>query len=82
MDGQDVLDGFQFEKNGVLDDDVGLEASVHAHVFVEDWQGHLLLEREAGAVELPAEALLVDGFQEAWAELTVDLYGEADDGVG
>jgi hypothetical protein len=63
MDGQDALNGFEFEQHGVVHDDVGPVAVVDAHVFVENRERDLVFERQTGVVQFPAKALVIDGFQ-------------------
>jgi hypothetical protein len=79
---EDVLDGFEFEQNGVLDEDVGLVAFVETEAVEDEREGDFALDAEAVFLEGVAEALVVDGFQQAGAELAVDVDGDADDFFG
>jgi hypothetical protein len=68
MDRQDGFDGFEFEQNGLFDDDVGLVGAFEAEVLADDWERDFAFEIQAGVVELPAEALAVDGLEKAGTE--------------
>lgn len=51
-------------------------------VLINDGERNLTLEGEAGVSQFPAEAFLIDGFQQAWAKLSMHLDGKANDLIG
>lgn len=56
---EEAVDRLEFEKDGLIDDDVGSVTFADADVVVDDRRGDL--ERQAVVVELPTEALAIDG---------------------
>ena len=56
---KDALDGFEFELNGVLDNDVGEVALVEVDVFVDDGERNFAFEPQVGVLELPAKAMVM-----------------------
>ena len=79
MQRQDVLDRFDFQEDCVLDDQVGNVGAVELQVLVDDWQWHLAPEGQAVVRQLPAEAALVNRFQQAGTERAVDLDAQVND---
>jgi hypothetical protein len=65
MDGEDGFDGFEFEQDGLFDDDVGLIGAFEAAILVDDRERDFAFEIQPCVVEFPAEALAVDGLEEA-----------------
>lgn len=72
MDVRQLSDGFEFEDDGVLDEQVDALAFDDG-VFVDDGDLDLGLGVDVSDVELVQECLLVDGFQQARSEFSVDL---------
>jgi hypothetical protein len=56
---KDALDGFEFEQNAVLDDDVGEAVMVPTHVIVDDEEKNFAFEPQVGVLEFPAEAMVL-----------------------
>jgi len=60
MKWHDVFNGFQFEHNGGLNDNVCDVAAVQRHAVVTNWQTDLSIERYRGAPQLMTQACLID----------------------
>ena len=71
MHGKDALKGFEFEQDGVFDDDVGEVALVQAYVLVDDGERNFAFELQVVVLQFPAEAVMVDGLEKAGAEFSV-----------
>jgi hypothetical protein len=80
--GKDALKGFEFEQDGVFDDDVGEVALVQAYVLVDDGERNFAFELQVVVLQFPAEAMTLDGLEKAGAEFSVHLNAETDDAVG
>jgi hypothetical protein len=78
MDREDAFDRFDFEQDGLLDNDVGLVTTFQAEAFEHQRAGDFALDLVAVLVQRPAESLIVNGFQQAGAELPMHVYREAD----
>jgi len=72
VDVGELSDGFEFDDDGVLDEQVDALAFDHG-VFVEDGDLDLGLRVDVAEVEFVQQCLLVDGFEQARSEFAVDL---------
>ena len=71
-------DGFDFEEDGVFDHDIGAESEGNDFGFVDDGDGDLGLDSEAGFGEFQAQAFFINRFQQSWADGAVDVDGETE----
>jgi len=78
MDGQQFLNGFQFQHNLVLHEKINLVTTVKLQTFVLDSQVNLPLKSQFPQAKLVAQALLVSRFQKARAQVTMDLKRRAE----
>ncbi len=69
------VDGFDFENEGFVDDEIGFEGGIEADVAVDEGDGGLAFEGDSGVGEFAGEAGFIGGFEQAGAELAVDFYG-------
>ena len=76
--GDDGGDRLDLENDLAAHDDVGSEAFSNGFAFVGDGDGDLQFERQVGLMELVAETLLVDRFQQASANVSMNLDGKSD----
>jgi len=51
MDWQDVFDRFYFEKDRILDDDIGATGAIKTDAFVNQWQPGLSRESQTSTRE-------------------------------
>jgi hypothetical protein len=79
MDGEDLLDGFQFHDQLVVDHQVHAISAIQLHRFVDDGQGYLAPERDSIGLQFIAKTLLIREFQEPWTQGAVYFDGETDD---
>ena len=75
------FDGFDFDDDLPVADEVRNVCLVDGFALVEDSQFMLCVKRDAAHGEFPFEALLIDFFPEAVAEFTIDFIDCATDGV-
>jgi len=69
------LNGFQFQNDFVLHEEIDLVATVQLQTFIFDRQVHLSLEAQPAKMKLVAQALFVCRFQKTGAKMTMDLDG-------
>ena len=73
------LNGLQFHQNLARDDQIGAEAFRVAFASEAYRYLGLALDEKSISGEFAGEDSFVNGFQQSWAELTVDVYGCNDD---
>ena len=73
------LNGLQFHQNLARDDQIGAEAFRVAFASEAYRYLGLALDEKSISGEFAGEDSFVDGLQQSWAELTVDVYGCNDD---
>lgn len=76
------FDGFDFNDDFVLDEEVGTEAVLHAQGVVDDRDGVLGQNAEAAPGEFPGEGGFVNGLEETWTEGGVNAESGVDDVAG
>ncbi len=82
VDREHMLDRFEFQQDRLQHDAVGEVAAVHVHGLVSDWPRSLAFELEAGEMQFPAKALVVNGLEQAGTNRAVDFDRKTDDVVG
>jgi hypothetical protein len=82
VDGKHLFDRFEFDQEAVFDEEVEAEWFFEGVALVLDEDGLLVDAGDFAEIEFAAQALFVDGFDEAWALVAVDFDGRADDFVG
>ena len=82
MDWEDGGDGFDLQDKLVCDDDIRLEAGADRRALIDDGNCHLPREAKARLAQLAAQALLVDGFEQAGASMAVHLDRQPDHPIG
>jgi len=70
---QQFLNGFQFQDDFVLHDQIDLVTTIRFQTFVVDRQDHLPLKAHLPKAKLVAKAFFVSRFQETGAEVAMDL---------
>ncbi|HEV2103248.1 MAG TPA: hypothetical protein VGR58_10775 [Candidatus Acidoferrum sp.] len=82
VDWCNLLYGFQFNYDSVLDQDIDPVAAFEFHVFVDDRHWFLALMCDTAQDQFFAKTLLISRFKQAWAKKSMNLDGSADDFVG
>ena len=82
MNGDQTLDGLEFQDHLLLDNDVDAIAAVEADRFVQHRQRHLPSKNKAALLQLVTEAFLIRRLQKTRPELPVDFNGEANNLLG
>ena len=67
MDGQNRFDGFQFNQNLVLDQQVDSAAPVQLLTLVTDWNGLICYKIDSASAQLVGEALLIQILEKPWS---------------
>ena len=79
IDGMHLVGGFEFDDDFAVDKKVQPEGVFNGGAFVFEGDGFLAFDGVAAADEFDGQELLVDGFQQAGAEVPVELYGRVED---
>ncbi|MEN9734546.1 MAG: hypothetical protein RLZ45_2541 [Verrucomicrobiota bacterium] len=82
MDPGDLLNGFQFQENLILNNEVRSEGFTEMQVPVSDRNGDLPLDFEASTFKFSGEHNLVDVFEQPRTKITVNLQCCIDDDIG
>lgn len=69
-----ALDALQLNQDQILDDEIGAEANVEAHVLIAKRDSDLPLDSQAALNELVAKDGLVDRLKEPRPKMTMDLH--------
>jgi len=75
------LNRLQFDDDRAAADEIGAVGSAQQMSLVEDGNGMFAGERNVPVGEFDFEGIVIDSFQEAIAQLSMNLHGGADDGV-
>jgi hypothetical protein len=78
VDRMHFLDGFDFDQEAVLDEQVESQFFDEHEAFVINLDLVLLLDGEAAQFQLATQSFFVDAFQQAWTEDAVDFDAGAD----
>src|ERR1035441_2918967 len=73
MDGQDLLNGFQFHHNGVCHKQVNPVTTVQMESLVVEWQRDLTRKRKSPPAQFIANAFLICRFKQPGAQVSMDL---------
>ena len=82
MDREDGGDSFDLRDKLVCDDDIRLESVTDRSALINDGDCDLPREGNARLCQFAAQALLVNGFQQAGAGTTVHLDRQPDHPIG
>jgi len=82
MDGQDAVDRLDLNHQLAVDKEIQAKCGFQLHALVDNGQLDLALEDNPSLKQFMAEAVFVDAFQKAGAELSVHLDRTADDALG
>jgi hypothetical protein len=80
--GKQGCDRFDFQEDGVGDQDVGAKSRGEGFAFINDGNGDLPLEMDAGLVKFLGQAFATNRFQKAGSYGSMHLDREADDAIG
>jgi hypothetical protein len=80
--GGQFLDGLELDNDQAVDEQVGAESIFKDHAVVLKADGLLTLDKESAALQGSRQHDLVDGLEEAGAEIFVDVDGSVDDCAG
>jgi len=72
MDGCNCGNGLDFENNAIEDDDVSTIATIQLVAAINNRNGFLPFERDAGKGDFKAQTFFVDGLQKAGAQFAMD----------
>lgn len=78
VDWCDLLYGFQFNYDSMLDQNVDPVAAFEFHAFVDDRHWFLRLMCDTAQGQFFAKALFISRFKQAWAKKSMNLDGRAD----
>ncbi|HEX8850479.1 MAG TPA: hypothetical protein VF761_13190 [Gemmatimonadaceae bacterium] len=78
-DGMQLLDGFDLDDHGIVDDQVDPIAGVEIDSLVVQGEIDLSTDFEASQLELAREASLIHGFKQPGPHEPMDLDGSSDD---
>jgi hypothetical protein len=82
VDRENLVHGFYFQNELIIDDDVHSIRGIEPDFFVGERQDLLAGVGDFGLRELVAEAFVIGGFEQAGPEGSVDFDREADDLLG
>jgi hypothetical protein len=69
----DAIDGFNFDDQAGIDDDINLVGVSQRATFISNWKLLLPRVRDRRLTQFKAQALLIDAFQQPRAELPMDF---------
>jgi hypothetical protein len=82
MQRREMLDGFEFQNDLAIHDDIRQIAGFDLDIIVSDWQANLLGKRDTGLEQFMTEAPLINGFQQAGAQAAMNVHRETYDAPG
>jgi hypothetical protein len=68
VDRQDGIDRFDFDKNGVFDNEVGSVATIETNAFINSRQYNLSFKSQPGIRQFQRETILVKALKQSWAD--------------
>ncbi len=80
MNWQKRFDGFQFDEQGIVEEEVGAEARFEVQTAIGNRNRYLGFCRNATGSKFMEEALLVDTLKQARTKFTVDSDGRINGG--
>jgi hypothetical protein len=82
MDGDEFLYRLKFHNDTIVDEDVYTEIAVEFRAIVDYGYFALTFYREPFLLQFVCQSLFIDGFQQAWAQLLVNVIGASSDFIG
>jgi hypothetical protein len=79
VDGGELLDRFEFDKNEMVDDQIGAKADVESQVIPNQRYGLFPLDGEPALGQLVSENRLIDRLQQPWPKPSMYVNGHFDD---
>lgn len=79
MDGQYLVDGFDFKNQAVINQNIQAHGSFHGLALIDNGYRDLRAERNRATLQLTKQASLIDGFQQAWPDLAMNFDGGPND---
>ncbi len=70
---QDPLDGLQFQKHLLLNDNIGTESFIESNSFIQDWNRDLPFDLQTEIRQFPREDHLINSLQKSWPKLPVHI---------
>ena len=71
MDRAELVDGFEFKENFILDDQVGAEAAIEGEVLIADGDFFLRGNGKTSIGEFECEALFINRFEQSRSKFPV-----------
>jgi len=76
------LHGLKLDHDPTFHEQIHTKTIIEGHVIVFEGDGFLPLDPQAAPLKRLGQYGLIDRFQEAWAQILVDLQGGINDGTG
>ena len=74
--------GLQFHDDGIFNEEIDSIAAIEMNPFIVDRERVFRFEGNAGQMKLTGQALLICGFQQTGAKMSMDFDGGTDDPMG
>ena len=79
MEARELIDSFQFQYDGGLDQHIITEAEVEFATAKPDWYRALPVVTQTGVFQSDAQTFLVNRLQQTWPQLAMHVDAAADD---
>ncbi len=72
MDWQNLFNGFKFDYDQVIDDNIGAKPLVEPEAVVNDGNGNLSFGLEPSATKIEMKRSFINRLRQSWAQLPMD----------